>query len=419
MNEKIKELIEKRAELRAKYKLLQEQSDKSEDLAEVRAIGETLKTLRDEISSVEEELKAAEEEEGEGNGEGEGEEGNAGEEGRGFNPMATYSIRNGADGEMLERRAKAFVETGRLNIEAGEARAVLVSSGSIATPKGVAGITDSHNVISSIVDQVNVEDCTGMGEYHVGYEKEMTEANMGTEGVAAAENGPAFRIAAIRPFLVNTIAYVSRGIKKQSPLTYTEKVQAAALSALRKKVANLILTGNGTNQPYGIMNAQNTEIVPENIYETTEIGTIDENTLRNIVFAYGGDENVGANACLYLNKNDLIAFGDVRGTNEKAAVYEIIPDGSNPNTGIIKDGGLSVPYCINSSLAVHATAEAGTKTMAYGDPMNYTCGLFGDYEVRVSEDYKFAEGMLAVMGEVYVGGNVTKDKGFVVVTKTA
>lgn len=101
------------------------------------------------------------------------------------------------------------------------------------------------------------------------------------------------------------------------------------------------------------------------------------------------------------------------------AVYEIIPDGNNPNTGIIKDGGLSVPYCINSSLKVHATAEGSAKTMAYGDPMNYTCGLFGDYEVRVSEDYKFAEGMLAVMGEVYVGGNVTKDKGFVVVTKSA
>lgn len=416
MNEKIKELIETKATLRAKFELLQEQSDKSEDLAEVRSIGETLKTLRAEIEDVEAQLSEAERAEEE---EEPKEEEETGTEERGFNPMATFTVRKGAETEMLEKRAKNFAETGKLNISNSEARAILVGSGSIATPTGVSGITDSHNVVSSIVDQVNVEDCTNMGEYHVGYEKEMTEAGMGTEGSAAGTNEPVFRIAAIRPFLVNTISYVSRGIRKQSPLNYTEKVEAAALSALRKKVANLILTGNGTTEPYGIMNAQNTEKAPENIYETVDIGVIDENTLRNIVFAYGGDENVGANACLYLNKNDLIAFGDVRGTNEKMAVYEIIPDGNNPNTGIIKDGGLSVPYCINSSLAVHATAEASVKTMAYGDPMNYTCGLFGDYEVRVSEDYKFAEGMLAVMGEVYVGGNVTKDKGFVVVTKTA
>ena len=56
------------------------------------------------------------------------------------------------------------------------------------------------------------------------------------------------------------------------------------------------------------------------------------------------------------------------------------------------------------------------KTMVYGNPNCYKLGLFGDYEVNVSEDYKFAEGLLAIRGEVMVGGNVTHKDGFLVVT---
>ena len=119
---------------------------------------------------------------------------------------------------------------------------------------------------------------------------------------------------------------------------------------------------------------------------------------------------------------ELIAFGDVRGGSEKKAIYEIIPDGTNPNTGIIKEGGLAVPYCINSECTALSSATKGStpiKTMIYGDPMNYKLDLFGDYEVRVSEDYKFGERMLAILGEVMLGGNITFDKGFVVVTLAA
>ena len=56
--------------------------------------------------------------------------------------------------------------------------------------------------------------------------------------------------------------------------------------------------------------------------------------------------------------------------------------------------------------------------MIYGNPANYKLGLFGDFEVSVSDDYKFGEGLLTVRGEVLVGGNVVADKGFVIVTLT-
>ena len=152
-------------------------------------------------------------------------------------------------------------------------------------------------------------------------------------------------------------------------------------------------------------------------------GVIDEKTLRTIVLNYGGDENVGANARLYLNKKDLIAFGDVRGTDKKP-VYEIVPNTSNPNTGIIKDGGLAVPYTINSKLtALSGTAQTSSDidTMVYGDPMNYELGLFGDYTVRVDESIKGVERMLTILGDAMVGGNLIVHHGFVVATvpKTA
>ena len=143
------------------------------------------------------------------------------------------------------------------------------------------------------------------------------------------------------------------------------------------------------------------------------MSAINDKTLRNIVLNYGGDEDTLGGAVLFLNKTDLIAFGDVRGTNEKKAVYEITPDSVNTNTGIIRDGGLAVRYCLNSNITSLSETAAGSYSMFYGVPECYELGLFSDYTVRVSEDYQFAKRMLAVLGEVMIGGNVTVANGFV------
>ena len=383
---------------------LKESIKTAESADEVRSLGDELNAVQTEIRDAQEKLAELEKK----------------EEKRGFNPMATFGATT-VKNEETEKRAKALVETGKMSIAAKETRSILLDTGAIAKPTQVGGINDAQNVVSTIVDQVKVVDCTGMGAYNEAYQKSIQDAEIGADGVAPAGSDPVFRYAAIKPVTVKTLTYVSNQIKKQTPLQYEEKIKAGAMSALRAKIGKMIATGNGTTEIFGIINAVNTEEVPEAIYETlnVESAVIDEKTLRNIVMAYGGDENIGANATLYLNKKDLIAFGDVRGTNEKQAVYEITPDGSNPNTGIIKDGGLSVPYCINSAckaLTGSTKGSAPIKTMMYGDSMNYELGLFGDYEVVADESYKFAEGLITVKGEVMVGGNLTVDKGFVVVT---
>lgn len=321
----------------------------------------------------------------------------------------------------IEERAKEFSRTGRLSISATEARSTLISGGKIATPTAVGGISEPQNILSSIVDMITVEDLTGTGGYKEAYMTAWQSAGAGSEGSAANTSDPTFKVAAINPFDIDVMSYIGKQVRKQSPLQYEAKVRQGALIALKKKVVSYIIGGDGATEPFGIYNAANTD--PAAICEAYEVtaNTIDATTLRKIVFAYGGDENIGAGARLFLNKKDLIKFGDVRGSNEKKAVYEITPDGSNPNIGIIKDGGLSVPYVICSdvtALSESTYTVADIPTMIYGNPANYKLGLFGDFEVAVSDDYKFGEGLLTIRGEVLVGGNVVADKGFLVVTLT-
>lgn len=90
-----------------------------------------------------------------------------------------------------------------------------------------------------------------------------------------------------------------------------------------------------------------------------------------------------------------------------APLYDITADG---NTGVIKSGGLIVPYTIASA--------AGDNTLAYGDPMAYLLALFGSYTVRVDESVKSVERMVAILGDVLMGGNLTVDKGMLIATLT-
>lgn len=381
------------------------------------AIGDALKTIADEIREAEAMLQGIDDPKDDG-ADGSDDGARAAVKG---NIIGSAEMRNGAKVSAIEARANDFKKTNHVSIEAKECRSVLVSSGALATPTEVGGIEDPFSSVSSIVDMVRVEDMTGCGAYKEAYIKAWQTAAAGTEGSAPTSSDPTFGFCTIAPQLINTVSYVSREIRKQTPLMYLQKVQEGAAIALRKKVADWIVTGSGVSEIYGIVNAVDKD--GDSMIQAFEMSSdIGATTLRDIVFAYGGDDNLfgSEGIVLFLNKKDLIAFGDVRSATTLEAVYEIVPDGTNPNTGVIKDGGLSVKYCINANCAAYVDAvgtEDGVATMIVGDPKNYKLGLFGNYEIEVSEDYQFAQGMLTVRGEVMVGGNVIKGNGFVVVTK--
>ena len=305
---------------------------------------------------------------------------------------------------LIEERAQKFAETGKMTVSNVEARALLVSSGKIATPTKVSGINELDNEVSSIVDMVEIEDCEGMGNDKVAYEFTAPTAGTTTEGQAYQTGDTVVDFVTISPETQTTISSVSKQVRKQSPLKYSEKVQKNAMNALRKKASATIISKIYASKL---------------IKEITDITAIDEKTLRKIALNYGGDENVTGNAVLFLNKADLVAFGDVRGTSNKNAVYEITPNASNPNIGTIKDGGLTVQYCINSNCRALTGATAGaskTHTMIYGQPKKFKLDMFSDYEVAVSEDYQFDKGLLTVRGDAEIGGDVVFKDGFNVVT---
>lgn len=308
----------------------------------------------------------------------------------------------------IEERSAALVENGKYSIPTEEIRSTLISGATVATPTGVSGINDIVGNGGSILDFIKVVNCEGMGSNKVAYiAADAAEAGTQTEGSEAANKEATFGYVTINPTNVAMYSQISKQVKKQSPLQYEAKVTEQAVKSLRKKLVSIVAGKMGTSTLVDSVAATQ---------NASNKGVVDEKTLRKLVLAYGGDDSVAGGAMLFLNKTDLVAFGDVRGTNEKLPVYEVIPDGSNPNTGVIKDGGLSVRYCLCSALTACAGTAKSTSdipTMFYGNPMNCELDLFSAAEVRVSEDFAFTSLMDTIVGDVEAGADVVAKGGFV------
>lgn len=344
----------------------------------------------------------------------------------------------GTKAESAEDTAKASVENMASMLKSGgkvelprdavltaireAVNSTLIGTDSLAKPTGVGTtIRDNHDYVSELINRVTVMDLYGCSEWEEPYVKVGMSAAAGTDGNAPTASDPTFRVAAIKPTLINTMAQVSRHIANLTPVAYVNKVQELALKALKAKVVEFMTKGDGSTF-YGILNATNTK--SEAIYDTMEVtsATIGADFLRKLVL-YAGGSNTTGTGILMLKKADLIALGDVRGTNEKLPVFEIIPDAAtNGNTGVIKDGGLSVGYILNDQLTAltdSTRGEAAIKTMVYVDLSAYVLGLFGNYTVELDTSCMFKERMWVILGEVMAGGNLAVDKAALIVTLKA
>lgn len=305
-------------------------------------------------------------------------------------------------------------------------KSVTLATGTLAQPTGAGtNIRDPlGSGVGAIIDQVYVQDLTGMSSYLEPYvisEFDASGADVATAaGTARTASGdPTFGVSKISPYELTTTSYVDRNISRLTPANYYAKVYAMAIRTMRRDTVKMIFNGDGQSTPdmYGIKNAKNMAGNP--IFATVNVAEVGPDLLTDLMFAYGGDEELGGNCRLYLNKKDLQALGKLRGTNEKRRLFDIVPDAGNPNTGTIRDGGIIVPYSISSKLTALSASTAGAsdiQAMVYGDPTNYELGLFGDYTVRVDESVKAVERMLTILGDAMVGGNLVVDKGFVVAT---
>lgn len=304
------------------------------------------------------------------------------------NPMPSN---NPAQPSAEQRAADAFAQTNRMTIAAEQARALSIASGQLVQPTKVDGINDLPGVkVSSIIDLVKIVNCVGMGNHKIAYVKEVAAAaGAQTEGEAAATATLAqFGFVTITPASYAVLDFITKQAKKQTTLQYAAKVKEQALLALRRTAAQVVTAALRASE----------------LNQVVAGTAIDAKTLRTIALTYGGDESVLGGAMLFLNKADLLKFGDVRGTNEKKALYEITPDG-NGNTGVIREGGLSVRYCIDSNIP--------EGELYYGNPQTLELDLFSDYEIKVSEDFAFDKLMDTIRGDVELGSDVTVKNGFI------
>lgn len=316
-------------------------------------------------------------------------------------------IEKAEEPKMEERKVESrFKDTRSLKVDVKEVRNLLTTTSGVEEPQKLNGIVDNKNVASSIIEMVKVASCEGMGSNKVVYVSDDVDASDRTEGEAGTATEPTFKSVTIKPSQVGVVGYISNEVRFQSSLDYETKVKQNFSKSLKKKLSKMVVDAIYDDDSIG--------------KRITSISAINDKTLRTIAMNYGGDDTVEGNAVLFLNKADLLAFGDVRGSNEKKAVYEITPNASNPNIGIIRDGGLSVPYCLCSQAKAFtgttASSSDDTCTMFYGQPNAFELDIFRPFDVVADEHYKFAEDLITVKGTGTAGGAVVVPDGFLVVT---
>lgn len=419
MKDKLLKLLKAKEERKAE---LGKKINETEDVKELREINAELETLNDEILDLRSmidavEAKGKETDDNKGTQE-ERDEDDKGVEKRTASPfgpteiLAAFGLGTGQASTEEEKRAKEKEEAEKRGKALKEKRSVTVSSSNIILPQHQASdIRPTFGEVSSLIDRVTIKPLLGGESFTQPYVTSYGEGGYTGEGLDYTVAEPTFGYAEINKSKVTAYAEDSEEVLRLPAAAYDAEVQKGIQIAVRKKLAREILIGSGgANALVGIFSTAATAID-----STTDLSlaTIDNNTLDEIVFSFGGDEEVEDAAVLILNKKDLKAFSRIRTTDGKK-FHDIKTNG---NTGTI-DG---IPFIINS--ACKALTDDSTQTgdycMAYGPLSNYMLAIFSDLEIKRSEDFKFKQGMIAHRGSVFVGGNVVSKNGFLRIKKAA
>lgn len=404
MNEKLRKILKRKAEIRAK---LSANIEGTIELTE-----EEIKALNGELEDLNKEEEAALEED---------------EQEKERNKAGIMTDAAAGNGEITLRKIDKPGEERRINnsktelseeekSKRGKAlrekRAITVDNSKIALATHTArGVTDTFNEVSTLIDLVTITPLEGGESYQRGYVKGYGEGGKTTDKKYKKVE-TIFGYADINKQKITAYSEEPEEIKKLADADYHDKIVNGMTVAEKKKMSKSILIGDGsTGEFQGIFsNPSDSDFAIEKDKDLI-ISKIDDATLDEIVYSYGGEEDTVADACLILNKKDLKAFAKVRNADGKKA-YKIVNHG---NTGTIDD----VPYVINS--ACKALSDVATVKddycMAYGSLKNYEVALFSNLEVKQSEDFKFDEGQIAHKGVVFAGGNVVAWNGFVRVKK--
>lgn len=310
------------------------------------------------------------------------------------------STKNNAEQrDILEKRGKDLMEN----------RTIKVSSDEVLLPEHVDSTLAPYpfKPVSELVDRVHTINLQGGETYTKSYVKSYGEAGTTEEGASYTETEPHYGYVTIPKVKVTAYTEITEELEKLPAINYQAEVIKNINISLRKKISQQIIKGDGTTNNFTGIFSDKADALKDQA--DLEIGAIDENTLDDIVFAYGGDEAIENGACLIINKNDLRAFAKLR-TKEGRKVHNI--DYVNQTI----DG---IPYVLNGNCSALSDPSTGIGTycIAYGSLFNYEVPIFSNVEIGKSTDYKFKDGIICYKASVFTGGNVVGYKGFVRVKK--
>lgn len=412
MKDKLMKLLQAKEEQR---QALVAKSEKSEDVNELRSIHADIEKLNGEISELRgmiadiEKSGGADEEIDERTKAVNSAEGQKQEQ-RFYQPGQGFKVVSDAPAE--DRDQKAREESEKRGKALKENRSVTIATTGIILPQHQAtDIRPTFNEVSSLLDRVFIKPLPGGESFKQPYIKGYGIGDYTAEGGDYATAEPTFGYAEINKTKITAYAEDTEELQKLPAADYDAEVIKGIRIAARKKITREILVGDGsTGHLVGIFSDKATAIDANTDLELAEINN---NTLDEIIFSYGGDENVEDAAVLILSKADLKKFSQLR-TSDGKKFHNIVTNG---NVGTI-DG---IPFIVNSAckpLSAAGTA-AGEYCMAYGPLSNYMLCVFSDMDVQRSTDYKFKQGMIAHKGSIFLGGNVVSKNGFLRIKKAS
>lgn len=435
IKEYLEKLIRSKKDERDK---LYKRIDESEDVKEIRGIGETLKTIAQEIADAEAQLQAIENEPEEDPTNEPTEEGKRADDDK---KDTTEDPKKDEDEPTSDdvKRSKNWVKIDETNIrklssteiEGGkkmdktkrelsikdreergkalkEGRSITIAS-DILLPTYQSNdlATAPFRQVSSFVDLTKIRNLQGGESYEAPFTKSYGEGGTTAEGAEYTEAETTFGHAKVNKVKITAYAEYSEELEKLPNADYEAEIRKGIEVALKKKMAEQQIAGAGTSNTFiGITSkvADNTAVLAS---DDLAISKIDQDTLNKIIFSYGGDEEVEQKGVLILNKADLLAFSLVKNEIGEHA-YKIDLANQTINT---------VPYIINSNLKALEKANKDEYCMIYGIPMYYETAIFSPVEIKKSYDYKFKNGMIAYKGVVFAGGNTTAYRGFMRIKK--
>jgi len=271
----------RRKEIESRLKEIRSLVDTESDLEKLEALETETTSLQEERTSIDKKMLIASKTE--------------------FKPIQVDN-RQMVDKEKLETRGQSLKES----------RVIQVSSSEILLPDhtstNLAPVPFAQ--VSSLVDRVNVINLNGGETYKKSFVKANGIAGTTAEGAAYSETEPAFGYLTISKVKITAYTEITEELEKLPSIPYQAEVLRNINISLKKKISEQILRGAGTTNTFtGIFSEAAVALADK---AALEIEAITDSTLDDIVFAYGGDEEIEGGAVLILNKNDLRAFAGLK-----------------------------------------------------------------------------------------------------------